>query len=340
MRKLSIVILCWNDRKVICDCLESIFAGTRSVDLEVIVSDNGSTDGSPELVRCKYPSVRILENRANLGFGKGNNVGIRASNGEYVLILNPDTIVHESSLDRLIEVAEQHPEAGAFGCRVLNRDGSYQRSARPFPSVRGDWMAALWLWPLAYVSDAFMPDEYIGWKGDTERMVDWQSGCCVMFRGKLLKELGGFDEQFFYHCEEVDLCRRARNAGYPVLFTPVATITHLGGQSVSRFPIRFALEKQRSRYRYFFKHHGALGARQSRWAAMASLCLRQVAYGVVKKLRPTDTIQRRLEMYQVLMQWNRDLDPVRFVEDGEEPEVAGAAPDLTADSRCTANHPT
>src|SRR5271165_6130964 len=105
--KLSIVILCWNDLRVITDCLSSISAGTRSVDFEVIISDNGSTDGSIEFIRQNYPSVRVIENRANLGFAKGNNVGIAASRGEYILILNPDTIVHSGTLDRLVEFADR-----------------------------------------------------------------------------------------------------------------------------------------------------------------------------------------------------------------------------------------
>ncbi|HUY12652.1 MAG TPA: glycosyltransferase family 2 protein [Terriglobia bacterium] len=319
--KLSVVIICWNDLKVISNCLRSIFAGTRSIDFEVIVSDNGSTDGSIEFIRQNYPAVRVIENRANLGFAKGNNVGITASRGEYVLILNPDTIIHDGTLDKWVAFADRHPEAGAFGCRVLNLDGSYQESARPFPTIRGDWIAALYLRPLAYISDVFIPDAYTGWKGDTERVVDWQSGCCVMFRGELLKRVGGFDEQFFYHYEEVDLCRRVWNAGYPLLFTPEVTITHLGGQSVGRFPIRFALETYRSRYRYFYKHYGAAGARRCRRVAMASVRIRRFGYGLVKLVKPTEAIQRRLEMYRVLIRWNRELDPVRFVERGEEPKI-------------------
>jgi hypothetical protein len=337
--KLSIIILCWNDRKVIGDCLRSIYAGTGLTDFEIIVSVNGSSDGSVELIRQNYPNVRVIENNANLGFSKGNNVGIRASQGELVLILNPDTIIHDGTLDKLVKFADRHPEAGAFGCRVLNPDGSYQESARPFPSIRGYWLAALFLRPLAYISDVFTSDTYTGWKGDTQRVVDWQSGCCVMFRGKLLKELGGFDEQFFYQFEEVDLCRRVRNAGYPLLFTPEATITHLGGQSVNRFPIKFALETYRGRYRYFYKHYGARGAWRCRRVSMAAVRFRQLGYGLVKLIRPTDGIRRRLEMYHVLMRWNKELDPVRFVENGEQPGPDDAIIAPTADTRPAAVRP-
>ena len=124
--KLSIVIICWNDWKVIADCLSSIFEQTKQISFEVIVSDNGSTDGSRENIRRDFPKAQIVENGANLGFAKGNNAGIRVAQGEYVLILNPDTIICDRALEKLVAFADQHSEAGAFGCRVLNPDGSFQ----------------------------------------------------------------------------------------------------------------------------------------------------------------------------------------------------------------------
>ena len=156
--KLSIVILCWNDLKVIGDCLASIYSGTHEAEFETIVSDNGSTDGSIDFIRKNFPQVRILENGTNLRFAKGNNVAIRASQGEYVLILNPDTIIHEGTLDKIVKFADQHPKAGAFGCKVLNVDGSVQEYARPFPTIRSEWIAAFYLKPLAYLSEALHQD--------------------------------------------------------------------------------------------------------------------------------------------------------------------------------------
>lgn len=318
--KLSIVILCWNDLQVIGACLRSIYAETRDLDLEVIVSDNGSTDGSLEYISHNYPGVRIVANGVNLGFAKGNNAGMELSRGEYVLILNPDTIIHDRALEKLVAFADSRPEGGAFGCRVLNPNGSYQMSARPFPTIWRDLIGALYLRPLAYLSDLFISDTYTGWKGDSERAVDWQSGCCIMFRGNVLKSLGGFDEQFFYHFEEVDLCRRVWNAGYPVLYTPAAVITHLGGQSVNRFPIRFELEKYRGRYRYYYKYYGTKGAQRCRHVVLTWIRVRQVVWGLSGVFALSPTIKGRLEMYRVVAQWNRRLDSVRFVENSEEPE--------------------
>lgn len=319
--KLSIVILCWNDLQEIADCIRSIISGTHTIEFEIIVSDNGSTDGSVEFIGQNFPKVGVIENRANLGFAGGNNAGIRASTGDYVLILNPDTIVHEGSLDRWIEFAELHPEAGAFGCRVLNLDGSYQGAARPFPTVWREWVAALYLRPLAYLSKAFVSDTYTGWVGNTERAIDWQSGCCVMLRGDLLRRLGGFDERFFFYFEDVDLCRRVWTAGFSIIYTPEVSITHSGGRSANRFPIRVAIERERGRHRYFYKHFGRIGARRCRYATLAWFHLRRLGYGLLYWSHPTDALRNRLEMYRAVIYWIENLDAVKFVERGEEPEL-------------------
>ncbi len=317
--KLSIVIICWNDWKVLENCLRSILDGTHTVDYEIIVSDNGSTDGSVDKIKEEFPSVRVLENGKNLGFGKGNNAGIREAAGNYVLILNPDTIVHEGSLDRWIQYADRCPEAGAFGCRVHNPDGTYQRSARPFPTIFRLLVSALGLRFFGRSKYLVLSDEYEGWEGNTEREVDWQSGCCVMFRGELLKHLNGFDEQFFYHFEEVDLCRRVWSAGWKIKFAPVASITHLGGQSVGRFPIRFAIETCRNGYRYFYKHYGREGALQYRRVLLVKFRLRQFGYGLRNWIHHSDAADRRMEMYRAVLVWNQQLDPIQFVLHGSEP---------------------
>jgi len=235
--------------------------------------------------------------------------------------LNPDTIIHDGSLDHWVELADRHPEAGAFGCRVHNPNGTYQRSARPFPTISRYLVSALGLRFLGRLKRPVLSDEYEGWEGDTEREVDWQSGCCVMLRGDLLKQLGGFDGQFFYQFEEVDLCRRVWGAGFRIRFTPEVSITHLGGQSVGRFPLRFAIEVCRNGYRYFYKHYGRKGAQQYRRVVLTKFRLRQAGYGLANLLRPNDAAKGRLEMYRAAVLWNRQLDPIQFVEHGIEQPV-------------------
>jgi GT2 family glycosyltransferase len=319
--KLSVIILCWNDLKVITDCLKSIFEQTNEMEFEVIVSDNGSTDGSVKLVREKFPEVQVVENRANVGFAKGNNAGIQLARGEYILILNPDTIIRDHALQKLVAFAGRQPAAGAFGCRVLNPDGSFQNPARPLPTVRGALLAALCLRWLGRVSAHFSSDLYPGWDGRTEREIGFQSGCCVMFRGDLLKRLGGFDERFFYHYEETDLCARVWASGSSIRYTPAAEIVHLGGQSVGRFPIRFRLETYRSAYRFFHKHYGRKGLIQIRGVYLLGLGVRQIGYSLQSLVKSSESLRNRLALYRAAFKWNWLLDPVQFIETGKEPDL-------------------
>jgi GT2 family glycosyltransferase len=323
--KLSIVVICWNDLKVIKDCLESIYDQTSAITFEVIVSDNGSTDGSIEYIREKFPQVRIVENGANLGFARGNNAGIRVAQGEYVLILNPDTIIRDKALDKLVAYADKAPEAGAFGCRVLNPDGSFQNPARPLPRAFGLLISALNVRWLGKLSSAFESDLYYHWTGHTERTIGFQSGCCIMVRRDLLTRLNGFDERFFYHFEETDLCCRIWKSGSRINFYPGAEITHLGGQSVGRFPIRFALETYRSRYRYFFKHFGARSVRRVQSLSLLDLWVRHVGYSLQRPFKPSEALDNRLKMYRVLIAWNWRLNPLQFIDTGVEPDL-GYAP--------------
>lgn len=325
MKKLSIVILCWNDEKVIYDAISSIYQNAR-IDFEVIVSDNGSDEGCVEGIRKKfsYPNLRVVENRANLGFAKGNNAGIEQACGEYILILNPDTVIHENALDTLVRFADQHPEGGAFGCRAVYPDGRYQTTAMVAPTVGRLWLHAIGLHRVGAFF-GLQSRAYYGWRGDTVREVDWQSGCCVMFRGKLLKELGGFDPQFFYHCEEVDLCLRVRKAGYKVLFTPDAEITHIGGQSVKRARTRFDLETHRSFYKYFHKHYGHKGVTRIRYPILLVLMRRWLTAWTASHLQRSDLNAAVAKSLAVQIKWNYRLDPIRFVTAQVEPDL-GFAP--------------
>jgi GT2 family glycosyltransferase len=321
--KLSIVILCWNDRRVIADCLESIYRHTHSTEFEVIVSDNGSTDGSVDFIRSNYPQVQLMENGRNLRFSKANNVGISVARGEYILILNPDTIIHDGTLDKIVMFADKHPEAGAFGCRVLNSDGSYQVSARPFASLRSEWIVALYLRWLGRLWDSGRADAYEGWHGDTERQVDWITGCFMLIRRQLLKHLGGFDERFFYYYEDMDLCRRIWAAGCSIIYTPEASITHLKGHSTNQrlSPVAFALDSQITRYLYYYKYYGRRGVRHARRISLVSLFLRWLGYTLAQLARHTDVRRSRVEQLQVLFRWNCRVDPVRLVEEGKEPDL-------------------
>jgi len=336
--KLSIVILCWNSQKVLPDCLESLFSRTVPFPFEVIVADNDSSDDTVAFTRKNYPKAIVVQNGGNLGFSAGNNGGFRVARGEYVFILNPDTIIHEGTLEKLIQFADAHPEAGAFGCQVVNPDGSPQQSARPFPTPLRCWLSALYLRPLGYLSSLFTCDTYLKWDGRTEREIDWTSGCSLLVRGEILKRVGGFDEQFFYHFDEVDLCRRIWNLGCSILYTPEPVLTHLGGNKPGILPLSLEIEKNRNRYRYFFKHFGIQGASSVRRALLVSTLIRYLGYGVVALGGFRKGLQPRIKIYRGMWHWNRRLNLKAFFVDGTEP--AGVSPLKNSDSKkgCDTDH--
>lgn len=310
--KLSIVIICWNDRAVLEACLHSLYQDNSSTDFEVIISDNDSTDDSLSWLEENYPQARIVRNGANLGFSRGNNAGFaHVGESTYTLFLNPDTIFHPNNLDQWIPYADQHPEAGAFGCRVDNPDGTLQSSGYNFPTNS------------IYFRMACRPTDIrclLPLSLDA-REIDWQSGCCIMVRTKLFRELSGFDDRFFYHYEEVDLCLRIHQAGFKILFSPDIGITHLGGQSVGRSPTRFQIETYRSRYRYFYKHFGAFSTRCTRWVLLFEFYRQYWGSGIKNLLRLPRSSPERRESLRIARVWNLRLDPVRFNQTGEEPDV-------------------
>jgi GT2 family glycosyltransferase len=143
-----------------------------------------------------------------------------------------------------------------------------------------------------------------------------------MVRGELLKQLGGFDDRFYYYYEDLDLCHRIWDAGYPIIYTPDVVITHLVGQSVKSFRIAFELDKYRNRYRYFYKYFGRTGVRRCRRVSLGRLWMRQIGYTLVQFVTPSDALEKRLELYKAAIEWNRSVDPVQLVEGGKEPENA------------------
>jgi GT2 family glycosyltransferase len=256
--KLSIVIICWNDAECLGPCLDSILAEKPPFEFEVIVSDNGSRDESHKIAEA-HPGVCFLANGKNLGFGPGNNAGAEVARGEYLLFLNPDTIVHRGALKGLVEFLDSHPGAGMVGPRVLNTDGSFQLSAHPLPSFSRFLVKALRIRALGYLSEKFPADEYMGWKGDKTRTVGYCAACAVALRANLFRALGGFDAHFKHQYEDADLCYRIAKRGLPTYFYPGATITHIRGVNRGRYPLSVLEKAEHSKFTYFEKHFGNTG---------------------------------------------------------------------------------
>lgn len=257
MPDLSVIVLNWNARDDLRRCLASIDAHPPARDVRVVVADNDSHDGSAEMVAADFPHHLLVRHPRNAGFGAGNNRALPMASGRYVLFLNPDTIVANGAFDALIAFADTQPDAGVFGAKLLNPDGSLQYSCRRFPNLGTGFYRNTPLGRLLpgnrWTSDYLMRD----FDHETPRDVDWVSGAALMVRREALQRLKGFDEDFYMYCEDVDLCMRAHRAGWRVVYVPQSVITHVIGRSSDLAPARMTYHFHRSMYTFYRKHYAA-----------------------------------------------------------------------------------
>ncbi len=229
--EVSVVVISYNTRAMTLDCLRSVGAETRCRH-EIILLDNNSGDGSAEAVAAEFPAVRLLAEAENHGFAGGNNRAAARAQGEYLLLLNPDTLIVDGAIDRLLAFARSHPQAGIWGGRTRFADGRLNpTSAHRQMSLWTLWCRAFGMTGLFPASALFNAEAYGGWARDTVARVDIVSGCFLMIRRDLWQALGGFDPAFFMYGEEADLCLRAAARGARPMITPQAEIIHHGGAS-------------------------------------------------------------------------------------------------------------
>ncbi|MCL5435643.1 MAG: glycosyltransferase family 2 protein [Patescibacteria group bacterium] len=247
---LSVIIVNYNTKELLKRCLLSVFASKTSFSFEVWVSDNGSTDGSIEMVKKEFPQVRLSENGANLGFSKANNIALKQAQGENLLLLNSDTEVRPETLTRSMEYIKEHSEVGVLGCKVLLPNGQLDPACRRrFPNPTN---AFLRLFGLKKFSDYNVSGDI-----NTPQEVDAVMGAYLLIRKKVIEKIGFLDEDYFMYGEDLDWCWRAKQAGYQVYYYPGAEITHYkygSSQKVSVPTIRFAHQAMKIFYR---KHYAA-----------------------------------------------------------------------------------
>lgn len=254
MKKLSIIIVNYNNKDPLLNTLEAIHKNLKGLDYEVIVVDNASTDGSVESLKQNYPSVKLVALDYNVGFAKANNEGAKHASGQYLLILNHDTYVPEGAAEKLVELKKSYPEYGVVAPLIFNPDNSLQLS----------WGKDLHFFSeifLKYFSEKWYRLQFKLKKGEVSRNVDWVSGACFLIEREFYERIGGFDENFFIYIEDADLGKRIRRLGYQIHLTSKAEIIHYLGQSTSKYPRRSLLEAKKSQLYYYCKHNSKLALR-------------------------------------------------------------------------------
>jgi N-acetylglucosaminyl-diphospho-decaprenol L-rhamnosyltransferase len=251
---LSVIIVSWNVREYLAKCLDSL--GTIGNEPEVIVVDSGSTDGTVDMLRSRYPGVRLLPQAENIGFTRGNNIGLAAAQGRYLMLLNPDTEIIDDTLRQMVVYLDAHPDVGVVGPHTLNSDGSHQSTRRRFPTFATALFESTWLQRLAprRVLDRY----YVRDIRDTDTAdVDWVQGSALMLRREVYAQIGGLDEKYIMFSEEMDWCKRAKLAGWRVVYLGGARIIHHGGKSTDQVVASRHIYFQQSKLRYFRKFHGS-----------------------------------------------------------------------------------
>jgi GT2 family glycosyltransferase len=288
---LSIVIVSWNVADLLVDCLRSILRHPPAGAYELLVVDNASQDQTVAVVREQFPQVRLIRNTENVGFAAANNQAIKVATGRYILLLNPDTLVHEGTLQRLIDFLEAHPRAAAAGSLYESPDGSLQPSCFPYPTV---WRE---LWRLVHLDrlHAFGVYDMQRWSRETERQVDSLQGASLLLRRSALEETGLLDTGYFMYTEEIDLCYRLHRQGWSLFWVPRSRITHFGGQSTRQVALKMFLCLYGSKVQFFRKHYGESSARAYKRVLKFTSFLRLGLASIGSFVRP----QKR-EQYQQL----------------------------------------
>lgn len=255
MVDLSIIIVSWNVADLLAECLDSIFNAPTQLQIEVIVVDSASSDHTVPMVRERYPQVRLLPQNSNLGYTRCNNIGLKSATGRHLLLLNPDTVILDDALDKMVAYLDEHADTGIVGPHTLNTDGTTQSTKRRFPTLAVGIFESTWLQRFApkSVLDTFYAVDV----PDTQTAdVDWVQGSALMARRTVYEQIGGLDEDYVMFSEELDWCKRAKAAGWRVVYLGTAQIIHHGGKSTEQISARKHIYFQESRLHYFRKHHG------------------------------------------------------------------------------------
>jgi len=253
---VSIIIVAWNVRQLLYDCLKSVYEETKDIRFEVIYVDNASEDGSVEMVREEFHKVRIIENEKNEGFIRANNQAIKIAEGRYVLLLNSDTIVLDNAIAKTVEFSDKHPKAAVVGCKILSPDRTLRRDCFLYPSALNMLLSATYLNNIFPKSRFFGREYMTWWDFDEVREVETICGCCSLVRREAIDQVGVMDPMYFVYGDDPDWCYRFKKAGWKIMFTPDAEIIHYGGETTNKAANKFLLQLFGSKLIFVKKYCG------------------------------------------------------------------------------------
>ncbi len=278
MKEASIIIASYNTKDFTLQCLKSIYENVKNLSFEVICIDNNSRDGSPDLIREKFPEVVLIENEENLGYAKANNIGISKSVGQYVILLNSDTVVMPGSLEHVVEFMRSHPDAGAASPKLLNPDGTIQYCIRTLPSITTAIFQSL-RWHQFFPGNRITEKYYkTSLNYDEVLSVDSIGTTCYAIRRAVLDEVGLLDEEFRMYNVDLDFNKRIKNAGYNIYFLPEARIIHYGGVSVNQNSYRGLIEQHQGMWLMYKKHYAEKRSRIINYFIYLAIKLRLLVY--------------------------------------------------------------
>ena len=335
--EISVIIVSWNARNYLAECLNSLERGISRT-CEVVVVDNASQDGSPEMVAEKFPWVRLILTGDNLGFAKGNNLAIEQARGRYICLINSDVNVFPGCLDSLADYLDKHLEVGMVGPRILNPDRSLQNTCRSFPTLWNNFCVVSGLSLLFPASSRFSGEEMLWFDHARELPVDALVGCFIMARLEAVQQFGLLSDDFFMFGEDIDWGRRCWESGWKVVFFPGAESVHYGGASSANAPERFAVEAQRAALQLWAKHHSRLRCFLFR-CLLLSFCLlralREVAVAAVRlRWNSANHLRWNTQMACLLDLWpwiressDKGSRPLQQARQNESGEVDGKEPE-------------
>jgi len=297
---VSVIIVNHDTRELLQRCLKSIIEQTVGIPYDIIVVDNDSTDGSVEMIRGEFPSVRLVENKENRGFAAANNQAISIAKGEVILLLNSDTEVLDGAIQKTLAFMERCPEASIVGCRLLNRDGTLQPSCRSFPSVWNLFSESFFLYIVFRRTKLFGKYYMSFFDHDSIREVDVVKGACMMVRKEVFDRVGLFDESYFMYSEETDFCYRGKKAGYRVFFYPEGRIIHFEGGSIVD-PLRYFMELYDSQMLFFYKHFTGFYRKMAILIKRIGIALRIVVYFIAAVFTLRSDLVRKSRAYTSLL---------------------------------------